>query len=421
MPGRSRTTSRSALPTHPRAGRTGERRDRRTGRRTAARTAVAALLTAVALAGCGGSGDGSSDMGGSAEDAASAPQAGRPDAAQGNSGGGSGGGGAGEDTQSRGGSAAQQTPGSGSRGGEVVAGVAQAAAKRVRTAQVTVEVEDLGTSAAVVRQIAVDLGGLVGSETTGFGQEAVQPQVPGASTPSYVRPSAVAGEAVIVLRVPEPKLDEALLRVSKVGKELTRTSSSDDVTARLADIDSRIATQQRSLTRVRALLDQASGLNDIVTLEAELSRREADLESLQAQQRALSDQAALSTLTAILRLPDAKPSTSAPADEDEAGFLKGFEAGWDALVTSTTVVLTIVGALLPVAIVVAVVGVPLWLLLRRFRPEPRPRPRPQPRPVPTGGLRPPPVPVGVGATQPQPAAPAATPAAPGTPPGDQNP
>jgi hypothetical protein len=377
-------------------------------------TLLAAVAGTVLLAGCGDSADsGASD--------AAAPQSAEQNAA-GDSGGGSGGG---SDSAGSGVQPPAATQGSGGQkqaqsGAGGTANVAQATPRRVRTAQVTVEVTNLETTATVVRQIAADLGGIVGSETTGFGQAASQPNVPGQTAPSYVQPSAVAGEAVIVLRVPEPKLDEALLRVSRVGKELTRTSSSDDVTARLADLGSRVSSQQKSLARVRALLDQATDLNQIVSIEAELARREADLESLQAQQRALSDQADLSTLTAILRLPDAKPSTSAPEDDDENGFLKGFQAGWDALVASTTVVLTILGALLPIAIVLALVGVPLWLLVRRFRPEPRPRPAPRPRPgtagnpyatpapgapaAPTAPTAP--VPAGVGATQAQPAQPA---------------
>jgi hypothetical protein len=266
--------------------------------------------------------------------------------------------------------------------------VAQAA-KRVRTAQVTVEVKNLTTSAAAVRQVAVDLGGIVGSETTGYGAPATQPAVPGGTVPgqSSSQPApttATTGEAVITLRVPEPKLDTAMQRVSQVGKELTRTTTSEDVTATLADLGSRVATQQRSLARVRALLARASSLSEIVSIEAELSRREADLEALQARQRALTDQAALSTLTAILRLPDVKPAID---EEDDEGFLAGLKAGWKALVVSTMVVLTVLGALLPPLAVLLVIGVPALLLWRRYRPARGPRPGPPsrtPRPGPPG-------------------------------------
>jgi hypothetical protein len=373
-------------------------RPRTRPRRRLAGAAALVAAAALALAGCGGS----SGSGGDSGNDAAAPEA------------------ASQPQGDAGTSAVQASPGGSAAAPEkreAVAGVAQSAVRRVRTAQVTVEVKSLPTAAAAVRQIATDLGGIVGSETTGYGAAASQPatsgQVPPTSAPNPT--SAVVGEAVIVLRVPEPKLDQALLRLSEVGKELTRTSSAEDVSARLADLESRVATQRRSLERVRALLAQATSLQEIVTIEAELSRREADLESLQAQQRALGDQATLSTVTAILRLPDAQPSPAMPVEEDEAGFVAGLKDGWRALAVSTTVVLTVLGALLPPVVVLLVLGVPLWMLWRRFRPEPRPRPGRPPRPGagPRPPVRPqPPAPATAGAGAPGPDAPPAGPPGP---------
>jgi hypothetical protein len=332
-------------------------------RRSRALLATGAALSAVALvAGCGGSNDsGDSVAGGAAPEAATRDESGSGSGIQATPGGG------------------DAKPGSNVSAEQVVA----QATKRVRTAQVTVEVKNLTTAAAAVRQVATDLGGIVGSETTGYGAPASQPSVSGSvpggqsGQPAPISPTtATTGEAVITLRVPEPKLDTAMQRVSQVGKELTRTTTSEDVTATLADLGSRVATQQRSLERVRALLARASSLSEIVSIEAELSRREADLEALQARQRALSDQAALSSLTAILRLPDVKPPSE---EDDDEGFLAGLEAGWKALVVSTMVVLTVLGALLPPLAVLLLLGVPLYLLWRRYRPARAPRPgRPGP-------------------------------------------
>jgi hypothetical protein len=337
--------------------------------------ATGAMLSAVALvAGCGSDSGDSASVGG---EAASAPQADS---------------GAGADE----GGPAYATPGSGSGGAasgarDTAAQVVAQATKRVRTAQVTVEVKNLTTASAAVRQVATDLGGIVGSETTGYGAPATQPSIPGAQPGSQPGPAptrATTGEAVITLRVPEPKLDVAMQRVSQTGKELTRTTTSEDVTATLADLGSRVATQQRSLERVRTLLARAGSVQEIVQIEAELSRREADLEALQARQRALTDQAALSTLTAILRLPSAEPLPE--AEEDDTGFMAGLEAGWHALVVSTRVVLTVLGALLPPVTVIALLGVPLFLLWRRYRPARTPRPGPRtPRPGPPAPSAPP--------------------------------
>ncbi len=54
-----------------------------------------------------------------------------------------------------------------------------------------------------------------------------------------------------------------------------------------------------------------------------------------------------------------------PGALDDAGFLAGLKSGWNALQDTVVVVLTVVGAVLPFALALALVGVPLVLLVRR--------------------------------------------------------
>ena len=51
-------------------------------------------------------------------------------------------------------------------------------------------------------------------------------------------------------------------------------------------------------------------------------------------------------------------------------FLVGLRNGWDALKVSTSVVLTVVGALIPIAALVALIGLPAYLIRRRRRTAP---------------------------------------------------
>ena len=236
-------------------------------------------------------------------------------------------------------------------------GVAGAASARlVRTAEISFEVKDLALAAARVRAVAARFGGFVGSETTGLDQ------------------SAGRGQSTLLLRVAEPRLDAALTEVTAqaAGKQLSRSSSSADVTGDLADLDSRVATQKASVARVRTLLAKAVSLQDIVLLESELSKREAELEAVQARLAALSDQADLASLTVTLRTPDA-----VAAAQQRNGFLAGLDNGWAAVKASTTIVLTLFGALLPVSLVVGLLAWPL-LLVNRRRAGRRPAPANQP-------------------------------------------
>jgi hypothetical protein len=266
----------------------------------------------------------------------------------------------------------------------------------IRTAQVVVRVDrELAPAAAKVRALAQGVGGSVSSETTTFADAGDPGTTVDGSTPSSTgedtssspaapaAPAAPAvgkvahpGQSLLVLRVPESSLDKVITLISGpggVGKELSRAATSQDVTGDLADLQSRVATQRASVARIRALLGKAGSLRDVVLLESEVTKREADLEALEARQVALADRADLATLTVDLRTAEA--AVTVATTEEPNAFLDGLNSGWKALTASLTVILTILGALLPLAIVAAILGLPvLWVLRRLRRTPPRPTP-----------------------------------------------
>ena len=148
-------------------------------------------------------------------------------------------------------------------------------------------------------------------------------------------------------------------RFATIGTVTSRSTTSEDVTATIADLGSRMATQERSVRRVRQLLGHAQKLGDVVLLESELSRREGDLEAAQARYRALDSEATMAALTLTLTTEDAPAKHAA-----DNSFLAGLGSGWTAVKAATVVLLTVLGALLPFAVVLAVIGVPI-LLWRR--------------------------------------------------------
>ena len=70
------------------------------------------------------------------------------------------------------------------------------------------------------------------------------------------------------LRVPPQDFGGTLDRVGALGRELERTRSARDVTTELADVDSRVRTQERSVARVRTLLAQADTIGEVVQIES---------------------------------------------------------------------------------------------------------------------------------------------------------
>jgi Domain of unknown function (DUF4349) len=214
----------------------------------------------------------------------------------------------------------------------------------VYNGQITVRVDDVEAAAQRVRAMATGAGGFVGSEKSSSG---------GSRAQSY-----------ITIRVPAEKFDATLSDAAKLGKELDRSVNAEDVTAAVVDLDARIKAQQASVDSVRRMFTQAKQLSEVVQLEQELTRRQAELDALLAKQRRLDDLVKLSTITVNLVGPDT-PYVE-PKHEDPS-FLGGLRSGWDAFGMILKIVSAVLGFLLPFGIAAAVVLVPSWWWLRRRR------------------------------------------------------
>ncbi len=184
-------------------------------------------------------------------------------------------------------------------------------------------------------------------------------------------------QADLVLKVPPAKYDATLDALSKLGKELSRSAQAEDVTDQVVDVASRVRSQEASVARIRRLLASARNLGEVVQVEGELARREADLESLKARQRALDVQTSFATITLHLRGPKA---AVAPADKSPRGFVSGLKAGWRSFTAATNWLLTAVGALLPFLILLAAIGAAVLAVRRRRQPGGRAS-SPEPEPV----------------------------------------
>jgi hypothetical protein len=213
----------------------------------------------------------------------------------------------------------------------------------IYTGSINVRVSDVDAKAAEAITLAIAAGGFVAGDNRTV--------------------NASRSEAHLVLRVPSEKFTTTVTQLGHLGKEENRALSTQDVTAEVVDLDARITVAQASVDRVRALLARAQNLNEIVQLESEVSRREADLESLKARQRKLGDLTALSTITAVLLGPDAVGAK--PAKKADTGFLAGLKGSWNALGTSLAALLTLLGVLLPWLIALGLPTLAVYWLLRR--------------------------------------------------------
>ncbi|MER7443212.1 DUF4349 domain-containing protein [Micromonospora avicenniae] len=192
--------------------------------------------------------------------------------------------------------------------------------------------------------------------------------------------------AELSLRVPAARFTGIVDELAKLGRQERREIRTEDVTEETVDLDARIATQRARVDSGRKLLARATTISDLVSLEGELAKREADLASLEAKKRRLADLTALSTITLTLLGRD----VSTADESTDLGFMTGLRGGWKVFLSSMTLLLTVLGALLPWLVVL---GVPLAALLvllrRRRRRSPPAAPVGAPPPPPVGGPQPP--------------------------------
>lgn len=221
----------------------------------------------------------------------------------------------------------------------------------ISSSTVSLVAEDVGAARRDVQRVVDQQRGLVSEEDTDTDADGVV---------AYAR---------LVLRVPSSTFDETLDALEGIAELRSSQRTSEDVTTTVIDTEVRVRAQRRSLARVEQLLARADTLKDIIWIESQLTQRQGELDSLESQQAYLADQTSLSTITVdIERTPEAAPKKKPEKDEAEAtGFVAGLSGGLDALGAALTAVATVVGALLPFAVLLALVGLPLWLVRRTVR------------------------------------------------------
>ena len=177
----------------------------------------------------------------------------------------------------------------------------------------------------------------------------------------------------LVIRVPAAEFADTMDQLEKVGTLRSSSRQSEDVTTQVIDNAVRIRAQEESLRRVEALLARATNIRTIISIEAQLSRRQADLDSLKSTQAYLADQTSMSTITVLM---ERTPAAVHQKKTEKAGFVSGLSDGWDALQAVASGLALLLGRLLPFLVVLAVLGIPgllMWRRLRRREPvEPAP-------------------------------------------------
>ncbi len=242
---------------------------------------------------------------------------------------------------------ADRGPDGGSGGDEESAGRIEVQTRAViATGTVVLVDKDLSRVRGEIDRLLGRYGGYVSDEAT------------------FNEPEGRTSESRLTLRVPSRHFATVMGGFAEIAKVQSTQTKAEDVTTEVIDVDSRVKTHETSLQRLRAFLSRTQEINAMIRLEGEIATREAQLESLRAQQKYLSDQTSLGTITVTLQTPE----KSAEKKKDDNGFVAGLNDGWNALQDSFTVLATGLGAALPFLVVLTLVAAPVWLLVRKRSP-----------------------------------------------------
>ena len=214
-----------------------------------------------------------------------------------------------------------------------------------RTASLTLVVDDVKATGERIRAMAATLDGWVANESLTL-------------TSADGRSMPTAG-SWISLSVPASRLDDAIARVGELGTVRDRQASAQDVTDVVVDLDARIKSLEASVARLQELVGRSGSVADIAAVERELATRQADLEAMKSQRLHYAGIVERSTLTIALLTPTQSTSTNP--------IQTGWSRGWAAFLESVAIIITVVAALLPFALLAALIAVPIVLVLRARR------------------------------------------------------
>lgn len=227
-----------------------------------------------------------------------------------------------------------------------------APASIIYTAQLTVRAKNVSSAAAEAAQIAEGVGGYVSSETA-----SADPDHPSEATAS------------VQLKIPVASYPATLGQLaSRLGTQLSLQQQAQDVTEQVANVNSQVASYEAAIAQLRALLSHAGSVGDLLSVQNQINYEETSLESMQAQQRALSHETTYATVTLTLLGPKAKPPVPHPKAPPSLG--GGFGAGWHALRVTVSWTLAFLGAIAPFAAILAIAAYVIyrgrrWLIRRR--------------------------------------------------------
>ncbi|OWP63299.1 hypothetical protein CDA63_09745 [Hymenobacter amundsenii] len=167
------------------------------------------------------------------------------------------------------------------------------------------------------------------------------------------------------IRIAPAQFAAMLAGLGHLGTVESKRLSTEDVTARHADISARLASKRALEQRYLALLGQARKVTDMVEIEEKMGEIREEIEATESRLRTLNDEVGYSTIRLTYYQLLSQPRPDAPVLSFSSRLLESFYSGWQLL---TNLVLGLV-AMWPLllGLAAAVVALRVWWRRRAHR------------------------------------------------------
>ena len=164
----------------------------------------------------------------------------------------------------------------------------------IRTARLTVKVENVEKAEQLAEGVVSKAGGFVASGTTdGLGSR--------------------SPIMVMTARVPVETFESTLGSLTGLGVLQDKSISSDDVTGQIVDLDARLKTLRAKEEVYVNMMRKVSKTSDVIELQNTLTSTRTEIEQIQGQRQNLAGQAKFSTIELTLT----QEASVVPAEKDQ--------------------------------------------------------------------------------------------------------
>ena len=223
--------------------------------------------------------------------------------------------------------------------------------KIIKNYNLSVQVDDLDAAYEEISSLATEYSGYV------------------VSGESHDYEGSTYQECWLSIRVDADLVDTVIGRISDLGNVENNSFTTNDITTEYYDIQTRLEQYRAQEARLMELYAQAETIQDLISLESELTRVTGEIESLEGSIRYYDQLTALSLIDIYLYTPNAYTQTVEPTGW--AGFFanlkSGFLRGLNGLLDGIAGFFIFLVRILPAVVLILILVVVVWLIFRKGR------------------------------------------------------